>query len=44
MGQVNVMEPTDLVFYENVIVFIFKKMKTSKSCIQFLYSNHFFLL
>ena len=33
-----------LIFYENIIVFIFKKMKTSKSCIQFLYSNSIFFL
>ena len=30
-------------FYENATVFIFKKMKIPKSCIQFLYSNPFFL-
>ena len=29
-------------FNENAIVFIFKKMKTQKSCIYFLYSNPIF--
>ena len=38
-----IMGSIDLIFlYENVIVFIFKKMKTLKNCIQFLYSNPFF--
>ena len=36
-------EPTDLVFYENATVFIFKIMKIPKICIQFLYSNPIFL-
>ena len=45
-GQVSVMGPIDLIFfflYENVTIFIVKKMKTSKNCIQFLYSNSIFL-
>ena len=36
-------EPTDLVFYKNATVFIFKIMKIPKICIQFLYSNPIFL-
>jgi len=45
MGQVSVSgtHRFELFFFnENIIVFIFKKMKTLKSCIQFLYSNSFF--
>ena len=30
-------------FYKNATIFIFKKMKTSQSCIQLLYSNPIFL-
>ena len=45
-GKLVLVKPTYLIFFffnENIIVFIFKKMKTSKSFIQFLYSNSFFL-
>ena len=44
-GKLVLVKPTYLIFFffnENIIVFIFKKMKTSKSFIQFLYSNSFF--
>lgn len=36
--------PIDLIFYENINVFIFKKIKIPKSYIQFLYSNLFFYI
>ena len=35
--------PTYLVFYENVTIFIFKKIKISKSCIQFFAFKFYFV-